>query len=60
MTEIAVLGTGVVGRTLAFRAAEVGYSVFVGARSAGSGSLEAFAGRDAHQDGVVRRGSRCR
>jgi len=47
MTEIAVLGTGVVGRTLAFRAAEVGYSVFVGARSGSSGSLEPFAGRDA-------------
>ena len=45
MTEIAVLGTGVVGRTLAFRAAEVGYSVFVGARSATSGSLEPFADR---------------
>ncbi len=46
MAEIAVLGTGVVGQTLAFRAAEVGYSVTVGARSAGSSSLDAFTGRD--------------
>ncbi|MDX6307640.1 MAG: 8-hydroxy-5-deazaflavin:NADPH oxidoreductase [Nocardioidaceae bacterium] len=49
MQEIAVLGTGVVGQTLAFRAAEVGYSVFVGARSATSGSLEPFA----HREGVT-------
>lgn len=46
MTEIAILGTGVVGRTLALRAAEVGYSVFVGARSATSQSLEPFADHD--------------
>lgn len=46
MAEIAVLGTGVVGQTLALRAAEVGYSVTVGARSAGSSSLDAFTGRD--------------
>jgi predicted dinucleotide-binding enzyme len=51
MTEIAVLGTGVVGRTLALRAADVGYSVFVGARSASSKSLEAFSGRDGVRTG---------
>lgn len=45
MAEIAVLGTGVVGQTIALRAAEVGYSVYVGARSAASTSLEPFAGR---------------
>lgn len=44
MTTLAVLGTGIVGRTLAARAAEVGYDVMVGARSADSPSLEAFAG----------------
>jgi predicted dinucleotide-binding enzyme len=49
MTEIAVLGTGVVGQALALRAAEVGYSVFVGARSARSPSLEPFA----RQDGIT-------
>ncbi len=43
MTTIGVLGTGVVGRTLALRAAEVGYPVTVGARTADSASLEAFA-----------------
>lgn len=45
MAELAVLGTGVVGQTLAFRAAEIGYSVFVGARSATSESLATFAGK---------------
>lgn len=46
MAEIAVLGTGVVGRTLAFRAAEVGLGVTVGARSATSPSLDGFTGQD--------------
>ena len=45
MTQIAVLGTGVVGQTLAFRAAEVGHTVTVGARSADSASLQGFAER---------------
>jgi predicted dinucleotide-binding enzyme len=44
MTSIAILGTGMVGRTLARRAAEVGYGVIAGARTAGSPSLDAFAG----------------
>lgn len=43
MAEIGVLGTGVVGRTLAVRAAEVGYAVTVGARTTESSSLEGFA-----------------
>jgi 8-hydroxy-5-deazaflavin:NADPH oxidoreductase len=41
---IAVLGTGVVGRTLANRAVEVGYDVQVGARAADSPALQVFAG----------------
>ncbi|MEJ7628942.1 MAG: NAD(P)-binding domain-containing protein [Nocardioidaceae bacterium] len=45
MVMVAVLGTGIVGQTLAPRAAEVGYDVTVGARSADSPSLELFAGR---------------
>lgn len=44
--RVAVLGTGMVGRTLVPRFAEVGYDVRVGARSAGSESLAAFAGVD--------------
>src|SRR4051794_1217537 len=43
MTTIAVLGTGIVGQTLAARAARVGYDVIVGARTADSPSLDAFA-----------------
>jgi predicted dinucleotide-binding enzyme len=43
MATLGVLGTGVVGRTLALRAADVGYEVTVGARSAESASLEFFA-----------------
>ena len=42
MTSIAVLGTGVVGQTLARRLAEVGYDVTVGARTADSPSLAPF------------------
>jgi predicted dinucleotide-binding enzyme len=51
MTGIAVLGTGVVGQTLAIRAAQVGHDVTVGARSADSASLEAFAGHDGVRTG---------
>ncbi len=42
MTSIGVLGTGIVGRTLAARLAEVGADVMVGARTADSTSLEPF------------------
>lgn len=42
MTSIGVLGTGIVGRTLAARLAEIGADVMVGARTAGSASLEPF------------------
>lgn len=43
MTAIGVLGTGMVGRTLATRLADLGVDVHVGARSADSASLDAFA-----------------
>jgi predicted dinucleotide-binding enzyme len=43
MPEVAVLGTGQVGQAIARRAAEVGWQVTVGARSAESPSLTAFA-----------------
>lgn len=43
MTSIGILGTGVVGQTLARKAAAVGHTVTVGARSATSSSLDAFA-----------------
>lgn len=46
MTSIGVLGTGIVGRTLAARLAELGVDVMVGARSADSESLEPFAALD--------------
>src|SRR5919202_317422 len=41
---VGILGTGMVGRALAGRLAELGYDVRVGARSADSHSLEAFSG----------------
>ncbi len=44
MATLAVLGTGIVGQTLAVRAAQVGYQVTVGARSADAASLEVFSG----------------
>ena len=63
MTSIGVLGTGVVGRTFASRLAELGVDVLVGARTAGSPSLEpvaalgvrtgSFADAVAHADVVV-------
>jgi predicted dinucleotide-binding enzyme len=43
MPAVAVLGTGQVGQAIARRAAEVGWQVTVGARSADSPSLVAFA-----------------
>lgn len=43
MPRLGVLGTGQVGQAIARRAAEVGYDVLVGARSASSASLAAFA-----------------
>ena len=49
MPAVGVLGTGQVGQAIARRAAEVGYTVTVGARSARSGSLGVFA--DAAYDG---------
>jgi predicted dinucleotide-binding enzyme len=42
MPALAVLGTGQVGQAIARRAAEVGYSVCVGARSADSAGLATF------------------
>ncbi len=42
MSSIGVLGTGIVGRTLAARLAELGVDVLVGARTADSASLEPF------------------
>jgi 8-hydroxy-5-deazaflavin:NADPH oxidoreductase len=50
--ELGVLGTGQVGQAIARRAAEVGYSVTVGARSAQSSSLSVFA-----EDAGIRTGS---
>jgi 8-hydroxy-5-deazaflavin:NADPH oxidoreductase len=46
MTAIGVLGTGMVGKTLASRLAELGVAVLVGARSADSDSLGPFADLD--------------
>ncbi len=46
MAELAVLGTGRVGQAIVGRAAEVGYDVTVGARSADSESLQVFTGRE--------------
>ena len=43
ITRIGVLGTGIVGRTLARRLVEVGYAVMVGARSKDSETLTVFA-----------------
>lgn len=43
MPAVGVLGTGQVGQAIARRAAEVGYTVTVGARSAQSDSLAVFA-----------------
>lgn len=43
MPSLGVLGTGQVGQTIARRAAEVGYDVTVGARSADSPGLAVFA-----------------
>ncbi len=43
MNPVGVLGTGMVGRALAARLAELGADVVVGARSADSGSLAPFA-----------------
>jgi lactate dehydrogenase-like 2-hydroxyacid dehydrogenase len=44
MATLGVLGTGQVGQAIARRAAEVGYEVTVGARTATSDSLEVFEG----------------
>ncbi len=46
MPALAVIGTGAVGQAIAGRAAEVGYQVVVGARTADSASLAPFAGRE--------------
>ena len=63
MTSVGVLGTGIVGRTFAARLAELGVDVLVGARTAGSPSLEpvaalgvrtgSFADAVAHADVIV-------
>lgn len=63
MTSIGILGTGIVGRTLAARVAELGGDVMVGARTADSPSLElldpldvrtgSFADAVAHADLVI-------
>jgi len=61
MADVAVLGTGQVGQAIARRAAEVGYQVAVGARSADSPGLAIFAGQDQFTTGsyadAVRRAS---
>ena len=46
MASIGVLGTGMVGQTLAARLASLGVDVLVGARSADSSSLDPFADLD--------------
>lgn len=46
MTPVGVLGTGMVGRTLATRLADLSVEVHVGARSADSASLAPFADLD--------------
>jgi 8-hydroxy-5-deazaflavin:NADPH oxidoreductase len=51
MAAIGVLGTGMVGQTLARRLAELGYEVTVGARSADSASLEPFHAMDGVRTG---------
>jgi predicted dinucleotide-binding enzyme len=51
MPAVAVLGTGQVGQAIARRAAEVGWQVTVGARSADSPSLATFADEPAIRTG---------
>jgi predicted dinucleotide-binding enzyme len=51
MPAVAVLGTGQVGQAIARRAAEVGWQVTVGARTADSPSLATFAGEPGIQTG---------
>src|SRR6476661_7500519 len=51
MPGVAVLGTGQVGQAIARRAAEVGWQVTVGARSAESPSLATFADEPGIQTG---------
>jgi 8-hydroxy-5-deazaflavin:NADPH oxidoreductase len=46
MTTVGILGTGMVGRAMATRLADLGVDVWVGARSAGSSSLALFADLD--------------
>jgi predicted dinucleotide-binding enzyme len=46
MSSVGVLGTGMVGRAMATRLADLGVDVMVGARSAGSSSLALFADLD--------------
>ena len=57
MTSYGVLGTGVVGRTLAARLVELGHDVRVGSRTAGTeapgGSTVSFADAAAHGDLVI-------
>lgn len=53
MTRVAVLGTGVVGRTLADRLSEVGHDVVVGSRTAKDDGTRTFADAAAHGEVVV-------
>jgi 8-hydroxy-5-deazaflavin:NADPH oxidoreductase len=52
-TSIAVIGSGIIGRTLATRFAQAGYAVTFGARTPGHADLAAFAaGIGAHLTGI--------
>jgi 8-hydroxy-5-deazaflavin:NADPH oxidoreductase len=53
VTRVGVLGTGVVGRTLAGRLAEVGHDVVVGSRTAKDDGTRTFADAAAHGEVVV-------
>src|SRR5262249_50747990 len=53
VTRVAVLGTGVVGRTLSARFAEVGHDVLSGSRTAKDDRVRSFAEAAGHGDLVV-------
>ncbi len=53
MTQVGVLGTGVVGRTVGARLAEVGHDVVNGSRTANDDGVRTFADAAAHGEVVV-------
>ena len=53
MTRVAVLGTGVVGRTMSQRLAEVGHDVVTGSRTAKDDRVRSFAEAAGHGELVV-------